>query len=115
MYACNQDDLDFLRAYLAGLVLTLAVQDVFCSNNVILVKLTLCAPELHSYGNWFDSMRPQSHFFTILPILHKTLVTVTKVFHGCTDHCFTLSGVTFHAKHAKLKHAKLFIEHNIFE
>ena len=22
--------------------------------------------------------------------------------------------VTFHAKHAKLKHAKLFIEHNIF-
>ena len=40
--------------------------------------------------------------FTILPILHKTLVTVTKVFHGCTDQCFTLSGVTFHAKHANL-------------
>ena len=41
-------------------------------------------------------------FFTILPILHKTLVTVTKVFHGCTDQCFTLSGVTFHTKHANL-------------
>ena len=39
---------------------------------------------------------------------------LTKVFHGCTDQHFTLSGVTFHAKHAKLKHAKLFIEHNIF-
>ena len=36
---------------------------------------------------------------------------LTKVFHGCTDQHFTLSGVTFHAK---LKHAKLFIEHNIF-
>ena len=39
---------------------------------------------------------------------------LTKVFHGCTDQHFTLSGVTFHAKYAKLKHAKLFIEHNIF-
>ena len=55
-------------------------------------------------------MRLQSHFFNILPILHKTLVVVTKVFHGCTDQCFTLSGVTFHAKHANLN---FLIEHNI--
>ena len=39
---------------------------------------------------------------------------LTKVFHCCTDQRFTLSVVTFHANHAKLKHAKLFIEHNIF-
>ena len=64
--------------------------------------LTLQAPELHSYGNRFHSTRLQSLFFTILPILHKTLVAVTKVFHGCTDQHFTLSGVTFHAKHANL-------------
>ena len=59
--------------------------------------LTLRVPELDSYRNQLHSTRPQSHFFTILPILHKTLVTVTKVFHGCTDQLFTLSGVTFHA------------------
>ena len=29
MYACCEEDLDFLRAYLAGLVLTLGVQYVF--------------------------------------------------------------------------------------
>ena len=28
MYACCQDDLDFLRAYLAGIVLTLGIQYV---------------------------------------------------------------------------------------
>ena len=61
-----------------------------------------CALELHLYRNWFDSTRPQSYYFTILPILHKTLVTVTKVFHGCTDQHFTLSGVTFHAKQSNL-------------
>ena len=46
--------------------------------------------------------RPQSHFFTFLLILHKTVVAVTKIFHGCTDQSFTLSGVTLHAKHANL-------------
>ena len=28
MYACSQEDLDFLRAYLAGIVLTLAIEYV---------------------------------------------------------------------------------------
>ena len=29
MYACSQEDLDFLQAYLAGLVLTLGIQYVY--------------------------------------------------------------------------------------
>ena len=48
-------------------------------------------------GTGVHSTRPQSHFFTFLPILHKTVVAVTKVFHGCTDQQFTLSRVTLHA------------------
>ena len=48
---------------------------------------------------------PVSQYDTAVSFFYcpaHTLVAVTKVFHGCTDHRFTLSRVTFHAKHANL-------------
>ena len=59
----------------------------------------------------FDKNLYAQDFVLFTGLYHQ----LTKVFYGCTDQYFTLFGVTFHAKHAKLKHAKLFIEHNIFD